>query len=705
MNQQFQDLKLKTSYRSDNDNIYCDFLEKCLKISKIYDRAVGYFTSDSLSLVLEGIEQLIKNNGKMRIVTSPMLSEKDIKALKQVNDIDIINFKIEDEIKKFYLTKSSDITKLFSWLISKEILEIKIAYQKNLTGIYHEKFGIFKDFNENYIAFSGSVNETIGGISKNFESIDIYASFWGQTDIERIEGKKKDFENLWNNKTNKIEVIELSEAIKNDILAKVPSDEEIEKIIKKIEKNSKNRCLKRPEWLNIREYQEIALKSWIENKYQGILEMATGSGKTITALNIMYEISKTKKIFFIIVCPQTYLVNQWYEELLEFGIKGIICSSENKVWKDELNLKKDALNYELSNVGVAIVTNKTLQNKSFLRAIKRLKKSIMIIVDECHNIGSQSFKEFLEKEELLKIKMRLGLSATPERQGDEKGNKIIENYLGKVIFKFSLEEAIHGNFLTNYKYYPRLIVLKEEEEKEYIELSKKIAALSYIKDTEDMITEKKSGSMLEMLLFKRARILNLTSNKIDKLLEDLDERSFNNLIYVGAGKNKIEDESNEINFIDETIKRIRENLNFKVMKFTSKETKDERVDIIDKFEKQDINAVIAIKCLDEGVNIPSIERAYILGSTGNYREFVQRRGRILRKSQNKIKAEIFDYLVVPRSYYYNNPKNLETFSFEKKLVENELKRLEEYNNLALNKARNESMLANLKKYYGIKERS
>ncbi|MBM6876447.1 DNA phosphorothioation system restriction enzyme, partial [Fusobacterium mortiferum] len=114
------------------------------------DRAVGYFTSDSLSLVLEGIEQLIKNNGKMRIVTSPMLSEKDIKALKQVNDIDVINFKIEDEIKKFYLTKSSDITKLFSWLISKEILEIKIAYQKNLTGIYHEKFGIFKDFNENY---------------------------------------------------------------------------------------------------------------------------------------------------------------------------------------------------------------------------------------------------------------------------------------------------------------------------------------------------------------------------------------------------------------------------------------------------------------------------------------------------------------------------------------------------------------------------
>ena len=124
----------------------------------------------------------------MRIETSPMLSEKDRKALKQVNDIDIINLKIEDEIKKFYLTKSSDITKLFSWLISKEILEIKIAYQKNLTGIYHEKFGIFKDFNENYIAFSGSVNETIGGSSKNFESIDIYASFWGQTDIERIEG-------------------------------------------------------------------------------------------------------------------------------------------------------------------------------------------------------------------------------------------------------------------------------------------------------------------------------------------------------------------------------------------------------------------------------------------------------------------------------------------------------------------------------------
>lgn len=700
--QSLEKLDLKTAYRSNEDDIYCDFLEKCLKNSIKYDRAVGYFTSDSLNLLLEGVENLIKNNGKMRVVTSPMLSEKDIEALKSKDEAEIVNLKVDEEIKRFYTDKNRDITKIFSWLVSKGIIEIKIAYQKGLTGIYHEKFGIFTDIHGVKIAFSGSVNETIGGISRNFESIDVYATFGGKRECERIENKEKDFENLWTNQTNKIEVIELSEAIKNDILSRVPSDEEIEKILKKREKI---KGLRQPNWLNVREYQETALENWRKNNYKGILEMATGSGKTIIALNIMSEISKEKRVFFIIVCPQTYLVNQWYDETLAFGVKGIVCSSENKNWREDLNSKKDFLNFGFEDVGVAIVTNKTLQNISFLRAIKRLKEDIevMIVVDECHNLGSYSFEEFLKKEELQKINMRLGLSATPERQGDEKGNKIIEDYLGEVVFKFSLEEAIQGGFLTNYKYYPRLVTLSEDEEREYIELSKKITTMSFSKEKIDK-KGKKENTPLEMLLFKRARLLNLTSNKIDKLLEDIDEESYNNLIYVGAGKNRIEDEENDVKFIDEVVEEIMENLDFKVMKFTSEESREERFDVIEKFEKKEINGVIAIKCLDEGVNIPSIERAYILGSTGNYREYVQRRGRILRKSKGKIVAEIYDYLVVPRSYYYNQPNNPLTFNIEKKMVESELKRLEEYNSLALNKQRNENMLSNLKKYYGIEER-
>ncbi|MGL6098319.1 MAG: phospholipase D-like domain-containing protein, partial [Fusobacteriaceae bacterium] len=175
----FKSLNLKTSYRSDRDNIYCDFLEKCLKNSISYDRAVGYFTSDSLYLLLEGIENLIKNNGKMRIVTSPTLTGKDILAIKSSGSLEVINLKIEEELQKFYSKKENDTAKLFSWLISKNIIEIKIAYQKDSNGIYHEKFGIFKDLEGNKIAFSGSVNETIGGMSRNFESIDIYSSLDG----------------------------------------------------------------------------------------------------------------------------------------------------------------------------------------------------------------------------------------------------------------------------------------------------------------------------------------------------------------------------------------------------------------------------------------------------------------------------------------------------------------------------------------------
>ncbi|MGL5982578.1 MAG: DEAD/DEAH box helicase family protein [Cetobacterium sp.] len=696
----FKSLNLKTSYRSDRDNIYCDFLEKCLKNSISYDRAVGYFTSDSLYLLLEGIENLIKNNGKMRIVTSPTLTGKDILAIKSSGSLEVINLKIEEELQKFYSKKENDTAKLFSWLISKNIIEIKIAYQKDSNGIYHEKFGIFKDLEGNKIAFSGSVNETIGGMSRNFESIDIYSSLDGKREIERIENKQEDFENLWSNKTNKIEVIDISEAIKNKIISEVPSDIDVEEILKRKNKEINLNGLKKPDWLKLRKYQQDALSSWEENEFKGILEMATGSGKTLTALNIMTEISKNKRMFFIVVCPQTYLVRQWAEEIQEFGVKAIICNSENKNWKNQINNKIFLLNENYLDVSIAVITNKTLQNISFLRALKRVEKEIMIVVDECHNIGSFSFKEFLDKPELQSISMRLGLSATPDRRDDQNGNGIIEKYLNKVVFKFSLEDAIKGDFLTNYKYYPHLVTLTEDEEREYIELSKKIASMSF-SNSFNLKHIKKESTPLEMLLFKRARLLNLTNNKIDKLLEVIDEDSFNNLIYVGAGKTKSDAESSEQKFIDKTIELISNKLEFKLMKFTSEESKDQRVDIIQKFKNKDINAVVAIKCLDEGINIPSIERAYILGSTGNYREYVQRRGRILRKSENKSIAEIYDFIVVPRSFYNYQPIQLNNFNFEKKLVENELKRLQEYNLLALNKHRNENMLRDLKEFYGI----
>lgn len=696
----FRELELKSSYRSDSDNIYCDFLEKCLKSSISYDRAVGYFTSDSLYLLLEGVENLIENNGIMRVVTSPILSEKDVIAIKNLNNKEVINLKIEKELKKFYSGEEEDITKIFSWLILKGILQIKIAYQKNDIGIYHEKFGIFRDIEGNKVAFSGSVNETIGGMSRNFESIDVFLSLDGKKDLERIENKEKDFEKLWENKTNKIEVIDIDEAIKKDIISKAPTDQEIVAILDKRCKKKIIKGLTKPKWLNIRDYQIEAFKNWKNNDYKGILEMATGSGKTLTALNIMTEISKNKRMFFIVVCPQTYLVRQWAEEIKEFGVKSIICNSENKNWKNEINNKLFLLNEEELDVTVAVVTNKTLQNISFVRALRRVKKDVMIVVDECHNIGSSSFEEFLEKEELKKISLKLGLSATPDRQGDQKGNEIIEKYLGNVVFQFSLEDAIKGGFLTNYKYYPYFVTLSEEEEKEYIELSKKITSMSFSKNS-NLKDRKKESTALEMLLFKRARLLNLTNSKIEKLLEVINEDSFNNLIYVGAGKSKGDYEDSGQKFIDKTIEVISEKLDFKLMKFTSEESKDEREVVIQKFTEKDINAVVAIKCLDEGINIPSIERAYILGSTSNYREYVQRRGRILRKSDNKSIAEIHDFLVVPRSYESYQSIQDSNFSIEKKMVEGELKRLEEYNSLALNKYRNESKLRNLKEFYGI----
>lgn len=671
----FEELKIEMSYRSDVNNIYVDFYQKCINYAVKYDRAVGYFTSGSLELLAESLLNIIKKNGKIRIVTSPNLEKEDIMAIANGKELNKIYKSLEEEWNLLKKRIIKDKLLLLSWMISKELLEIKVAFSKEKNLLYHEKFGIFTDEKGNKISFSGSVNETIGGMKTNFESIDVYSSLNKGNDEKRIVRKEYEFEKLWNNETNKIQVINLHDAIKKDILnlTKNLNDEDIKKILDKLIKKEE---IKFPEYLKIRDYQLEAAKCWIENNKLGILEMATGTGKTITALNIIKEILKNEKVAIVIVCPQNFLVLQWENEILDFGINSIVCNSENNRWKELLDGKIFKFNKNIINTFITITTTKTLQNKSFLRALARIEKKKMIIVDECHNLGSQSFKNFLKNKSIKNIEYRLGLSATPNRENDLEGNKIINNYLGDVIYRYTLKDAIDAEYLTRYKYIPHFITLTEKEEKEYEELSRKIFKLSMIRND---LKEKKES--LEILLFKRSRLLNTALNKKIRLEEIIDKNSYNNLIYVGGGKKG--DERN--------IELILEYLcskGIKSKKITSDENKEERIEIVKEFVEKKIQAIVAIKCLDEGINIPSIEKAYILASTSNYKEYVQRRGRVLRKSYGKIIAEIHDFVVIPRHFKKYNCPSEYNFKIEKSLVKSELRRVEEYNLLAENKNRN-----------------
>lgn len=694
----FKDLELKYRYRSTQKNVYKDFYEKCLERSIFYDRAVGYFTSNSLKLISKGLEKFILNNGKIRITTSVNLSPEDIEAMKAGEEIKIIEKNLIREWKNFSEEIEADTLKIFSWLIGTNKLEIKIAYKSD--GIYHEKFGIFQDNDKNIISFSGSVNETLGGMENNFESIEVFNSLDGGKDLSRVEEMQLDFEDLWFNKTDNLKVITLPEALKEEIIKVKVEENEIKKIIDKIEKKEEvPNGFKIPESIDIRSYQTDALDAWFENKCKGILEMATGTGKTITALNIMAEIYKkqNENFLFIILSPSTYLAEQWSEECDNFKLDNVICNSTNKKWQEIANLKLN--NFNINNklgTFALIVSNDTFKgnskSKKFLHLLKKIKKNkkVMIVIDECHNVGLKSFQETFQENFIENIKFRLGLSATPEREGDDYGNKIIREYLGEVVFKYDLEKAIKNKFLTEYYYYPHYVKLTEDEEFNYYKLTQEIKKYEIIEKKSKEIKEK-----LKLLYIKRARILNLASVKIEVLIELLEIKTYNNLVYVGAGKREDQEEQNIVE-----VKKILESKGLKIGKFTSQENTIERESVIKEFIEERINGVVAIKCLDEGINIPSIHRAYILASTTNYREYVQRRGRILRKSPGKKHAEIHDFIVIPREIGVSN-SSVEETNLGRSILKREFKRIDEYNSLAKNRYANEFKMLEMRTKYGI----
>ena len=693
----FQDLQLEVEYRSDKHDVYRDFYEKCLKRSVFYDRAVGYFTSDSLKLISRGLETFIKNSGKIRIITSPNLAEKDIEAIGVGEELRLIEDKLINEWKEFVKETEINTLKIFSWLIAKKKIEIKVAYQKDFKGLYHEKFGIFTDEEKNMISFSGSVNETIGGMKNNFESIDVFSTLNGDSEKNRILKKKENFEYLWSNKTNKINVISIPEALERDIISFLPMDYEVEELVK--EKKDKD-FFRKPIWLDVREYQNEALNSWIENKCRGILEMATGTGKTITALNIMSEFykkanSQNKSVFYIVLCPQKFLVKQWAEEIELFGAKAIICDSDSGNWRKILKKEIEYYKYGLKKNFIAVTTNATFLGEKFQTLLKPIAdKNMMLVVDECHNVGSYNYKKLLEEEWINSVKYRLGLSATPERSRDSVGNDTIEKFLGKVIYKYTMEEAILNGFLTKYNYYVHFTRLEVNEEIEYLKLTEKIMKMQSLGNK----IESDTKLILEQLLFKRARIIHHSIDKRRKLIEVLsDEKDIKKaLIYVGAGKHQTESE----NAIDVIINEIKQKFDNSIKKFTSLEDKIERNKIINEFNHGYLDIITAIKCLDEGVNIPSIDKAYILASTTNPREYIQRRGRVLRLYPGKDKAHIHDFIVVPRNYIEDGG-SYSIQGYEKNLLKKELTRVREFALLSDNYIDIIEKLRNLQETYSI----
>ena len=653
----FKNINLKVAYDSDEDNILDNFYIPLLSNAVRYDRLAGYFSSASFAMSAKGMVQFLKNKGKMRLVTSVRIPKADQDAIREglTNPDEVIARLMQEKLESANHLQQNH-TSVLAWLIAKQRLEIKIAVplekddalsvaDGHLHSIYHQKVGILYDVNGDIVSFSGSINETGKAWSDNIEEFKVFCSWKVGQDVYGANDSKK-FEKFWYGKAHNTCVYDLPTAIKDMLIRDAPETEA----------DAVNLLLsKAPKQYKLREYQKEAIQEWCRNGMSGILEMATGTGKTATSIYCIKEalnLSDNASTLVVISCPFIHLVSQWAKELDKHGIDAQQVYGSSSSWIKDLNSSILYLGAGIIKQLVLITTHDTFSNTVFIGAVKLCRANSMVVIDEVHKIGAAKMSHGL----LAEYKHRLGLSATPSRHFDEEGTKRIMDYFGGVIYKFGLDDAIKNKYLTNYHLFPHLVYMNSDELDDYRKYSKKIA-IANAKDPPDL-------KLRDNLLLQRANILKTANNKLNKFREILsDNPNLSHCLVYCANGAQLNDAASILHEMGIIFHR-----------FTYHETKDERVTLLEEFAKGEKNVLLAIKCLDEGIDIPSTEIAIILASSGNPVEFIQRRGRILRPYHNKKSAVIHDLIVTPEPSSTEGPY----MESEKTIIRNELARIEEF---------------------------
>lgn len=709
----FLTIPLKNEYRSFEDNLVQDFYIPVLQNSTRYDRAVGFFSSTALIEITRGLSGLFKNNGKIRLIVSPNLSEDDIEAIaygyKQKRDV--IEKNLLAVFDKDFNVFQKKRLNLLAHLISNDLLDIKIALieEYNRIGIFHDKLGIVKDQAGNHIAFSGSLNETANAFSHNYEAIDVFTSWSG--DAERVKSKIRSFESIWNNTAKNVVTYEFPEiamdklqSYKTEELDLDIDEKEMYHITREIEERKNIRGPILPVDLDIRPYQTQAITSWELNDFHGIFSMATGTGKTITGLAAAAHLFQKVKqqLIIIIVCPFQHLVEQWVDDIKRFNMKPLVghSASAQKNWKKRLKENIEAYNLGVTNHFCFITTNASFATPYVQEQIQDLRNDFLLIVDEAHNFGA----EHLQTKLPTHAKYRLALSATIERHNDEDGTQALKNYFGPVCIEYTLEMAIRNNMLTRYYYYPILVFLNEDELVEYRELTAQIGrAIRKNKLGKTVLTES-----AKMLLLKRAQIIAGASEKIIALEREISNHKDESHLLIYCGATTINDPNYEENVadseerrqIDVVVNLLGNKLGMKVAKFTSEETAAEREVIKEAFDKADyLQALVAIRCLDEGVNIPSIQKAFILASSTNPKEYIQRRGRVLRKFDYKRYAYIYDFITLPVPFDLIDDFTEEEILQLNSLPKREIERMKDFASVAENSSVADKLISTIQEMY------
>lgn len=723
------------AYRSNSDNEPFSFYLNGLTNSTSFDLLLGYFSFSAINILSTGFASFIARGGKMRIVCNDLLSRQDKEAIVLAEDLPahdaLINLHDIGALKKSLDAYGRHFFNCVAWLIRAKRIEIVLVRPKDKRGISHYKEGLFSD-GQNQVFFSGSCNFTAYGLVENLERIDAFLSWENGRSTQKIDDFATIFQRIFSRDDNSLhyvpienvqEVItaEFGDKDINDLLIE---ERELMQMRVKATQNPKAKKLldKSLETLEElisaprfpypegpRDYQEIAYQRWVENGLRGIFAMATGTGKTITSLNCLLNECKNdpQGIYHaLVLVPTITLVEQWSDEARSFNFQDVIEVSSKAKWESSLattlsRAKRVATSF------IIIATYASFTKDRLNKYIKQLPPNTLFIADEAHNIGSKSVRERLNG---IALSKRIGLSATPKRVYDPEGTEAMAAFFDDrppYTYSFSMERAITDGVLCQYEYYPHLVSLTSEELEEYAEISKKLARL--YSPTSDGF---ESNEIAERLLLKRKRIIHKAENKLPKTIEILRER-YNNqgnlkytFVYVPEGfvaqpedSDRVDEDNQEnlrlINQYTSAIGQI--DTNIFVNQFIS--GMPDRNQILDQFKKGQIQVIASMKCLDEGVDIPRAEHAVFCSSTGNPRQFIQRRGRILRRHKEKNRATIHDLIVIPDLSL--SDKSSDTFKLERNMVKRELERVMYFASLSLNPYHTESLLEDVCNHFDL----
>lgn len=643
----YQKMDIKRSYIScGEDGIANSLIVPALKCTEHYCRSVGYFSSGVFDTIMDGIPTFVRNGGDIRLIVSPRLKDEDIEAInlgyeeKERIIGNAFSRGFIEEIEKFDDSRLA----LLAELVARGTLDIKIAVTNTL-GDYHDKLGILEDFNGNKVVFYGSANSSRNGYRDNYDKIRVVKS-WIDGQKDSVGDEVDEFESLWNGTNQFVEVYEYKESVRKHLL--------------QVMERRSNLRKQNATGITLRDYQEEAIRAWTNNDFHGFYVMATGTGKTWTAIFSAKRLLEEHEATVVICAPYKHLVKQWAEDVKIAFPDGVIVmvSSENPSWDEKITqaIINKRYNKEVQIIIISTIVSFNLER--FTNVIKKDESDKLLIVDEAHRFTKRDAK--LKGE----YKYMLGLSATPYSGRSAVSGKELMEYFGGQVFYLPIETALERKFLVPYYYKPIYVYATEEEEERFRKQSRIIA--SYFRNGKCIDPEN-----LTKTLRNRLRIISMAQAKIDGVGYFINKISERDHVVVYCGDGKLYDDSGEEIRHIRQVKRVLNDLDYKASQFTAQENMTERMELVDAFNKGEISALAAIRCLDEGINIPSIKSALILSSNDDYREFVQRRGRILRLYEGKDSAVIYDVVVLPSNEM-------------KEWAKIELRRFHEYAKLSLN---------------------